>query len=109
MRCLLESVLMGSAGSASCLVTSDPTDKSHPIVPFPSYRFWAQQACSDLTEKSLSDLTEKSSLGPGHKESDSPRCLSRAHCHPSLHITVLHICSQSELASDQGTQASLKT
>ena len=34
MRRLLESILMGSAGSASCLVTSDPTDKSHPIVPF---------------------------------------------------------------------------
>ena len=64
------SVLMGSAGSASCLVTSDPTDKSHPIVPFPSYCFRAWQAHSDLTKKP--------SLGPGHKESDSPRCLIQA-------------------------------
>ena len=38
-----------------------------------------------------------------------PGCLIWVCCHPSLHITVLHICPQSELLSDQGTQTSLKT
>ena len=75
------SVLMGSAGSASCLVTSDPTDESHPIVPFPSYCFRDWQA--------RSDLTKKTSLGPGHKESDSPRCLIRACCH----LASISLCS----------------
>lgn len=76
-------------------------------APLPSYCFWARQVWSDLTEKSLSDLTEKSSLGPGHKESDSPRCLIRAHCHPSLHITVLISAPNLNWRVIKGTQTSL--
>lgn len=59
------SVLIGSAGSASCLVTSDPTDESHPIVPFPSYCFRIGRHAQTLQRNLLLVQDTKKVIPPG--------------------------------------------